>query len=407
MRVVLLLGIFPQNRYSEIVENSKGVIQYAADALQKSIIEGIGSLLGNIEILNLPYIGSYPKRYNKFWSISGNFTYVTQNRNIVKGENIRFCNLSGFKLISRYWNARKALLRWCRENKEENKIVIAYAIHSPFFKACIDIKEKYFPSLKVILIVPDLPKYMGGKSNRIMDFLRDKNEKILSSLYQKVDGYVLLSKYMADYLKIESKWTVVEGIFNNVSDDILMDKIQNREVKSIFYSGTLARRYGILNLVKAFTQLSNPQYRLVICGDGDSVDKMREYIKQDSRIIYKGQLPREDVLKLQRKATLLVNPRTPEGGFTKYSFPSKTMEYLASGVPTLLYKLPGIPDEYYQYCYSLEDISINILSEKIEEILAKDECELKEMGERARNFILKEKNPIVQCKKIVNLINSL
>lgn len=407
MNIILLFGIFPKNKYSEIVENSNGVIQYAADALQKSIIEGIGSLLNNIKILNLPYIGSYPKRYNKFWSINGNFTYVTQNGNIIKGENERFCNLSGFKLISRYWRAKKALLRWCRKNEKENKVVIVYAIHTPFLKACIDIKEKYCPSLKVILIVPDLPEYMGGKNNRIMNFLRDKNEKMLSSLYPKVDGYVLLSKYMADYLHLNTKWTVIEGIFNNVSDDILIDKTPNRNVKSIFYSGTLARRYGILNLVKAFTLLSNSQYRLVICGDGDSVDKIQEYIKQDNRIIYKGQLPREAVLKLQRMATLLVNPRTPEGEFTKYSFPSKTMEYLASGVPTLLYKLPGIPEEYYQYCYSLEDISINVLSEKIEEILAKDECELKKMGERARNFILKKKNPIAQCKKIVNLINSL
>ena len=407
MNIILLFGIFPKNRYSEIVENSKGVIQYAADALQKSIIEGIGSLADNIEILNLPYIGSYPKRYNKFWSINGNFAYVTRNGNIVRGENERFCNLSGFKLISRYWKTKKALFRWCRENKEENKIVIIYAIHTPFLKACIDIKEKYYPSLKVVLIVPDLPEYMGGKSNRIMDFFRDKNEKILSSLYQKVDGYVLLSKYMADYLHLNIKWTVIEGIFNNVSDDILVDKTRNSEVKYIFYSGTLARRYGILNLVKAFTQLSNSQYRLVICGDGDSVDEIREYIKQDNRIIYKGQLPREVVLKLQRKATLLINPRTPEGEFTKYSFPSKTMEYLASGVPTLLYKLPGIPDEYYQYCYSLEDTSINALSKKIEEILAKDEYELMDMGKRARNFILKEKNPIAQCRKIINLINSL
>lgn len=407
MNIILLFGIFPQNTYREIVENSKGVIQYAADALQKSIIEGIGSLLGNIKILNLPYIGSYPKRYNKFWSISGNFTYVTQNGNIVKGKNIRFCNLSGFKLISRYWRARKALLRWCRENKEENKIVIVYAIHTPFLKACIDIKEKYCPSIKVILIVPDLPKYMGGKSNRMMDFLRDKNEEILSSLYQKVDGYVLLSKHMADYLKIGSKWTVVEGIFNNVSDDIPERQDKKNGIKTVFYSGTLAKRYGILNLVYAFMKLTNPSYRLVICGDGDSCLKIRKLSEIDRRICYRGQLPRIEILKMQKASTLLVNPRTSEGEFTKYSFPSKTMEYLASGVPTLLYKLPGIPDEYYQYCYSLEDISINVLSEKIEEILTKDDCELKEMGERARNFILKEKNPIAQCRKIVNLINSL
>ena len=38
-----------------------------------------------------------------------------------------------------------------------------------------------------------------------------------------------------------------------------------------------------------------------------------------------------------------VNPRQNNEEFTKYSFPSKTMEYLASGVPVVAYKLDGIP----------------------------------------------------------------
>ena len=361
----------------------------------------------NVEILNLPYIGSYPKRYNKFCSINGTFTYVTQNGNIVRGKNIKFCNLSGFKLISRYEQAKNALLRWCKENEEEDKIVITYAIHTPFLKACVDVKTKYFETLKIVLIVPDLPEYMGGKRNQIMDFLRVRNEKILSFLYRKVDGYVLLSKYMADYLKIESKWTVVEGIFNNVSDDVPKRQDKGNGLKTVFYSGTLAKRYGVLDLVYAFMKLSDSSYRLVICGDGDSMEEIKELSELDKRICYKGQLPRIDVLKMQKESTLLVNPRTPEGEFTKYSFPSKTMEYLASGRPTLIYKLAGIPDEYYQYCYTMEEVNIEAFSQKLEEILSKDEKELNAIGERAREFILREKNPIAQCRKIVDLINSL
>jgi glycosyltransferase involved in cell wall biosynthesis len=101
---------------------------------------------------------------------------------------------------------------------------------------------------------------------------------------------------------------------------------------------------------------------------------------------------------------LLVNPRTPEGEFTRFSFPSKTMEYLASGVPTLLYKLPGIPEEYYKYCYTLEDVSPTALADKITEILRSDAIELQEKGKKAREFILAEKNPEVQCNKIYQLI---
>ena len=118
-------------------------------------------------------------------------------------------------------------------------------------------------------------------------------------------------------------------------------------------------------------------------------------------------MPREEVLKLQQKATLLVNPRTPEGEFTKYSFPSKTMEYFASGKPTLLYRLPGIPDEYFEYCYTVDTLGVDALSETLSCILNLSNEKLEQKGRCARNFVLSQKNPIVQCTKIVQLISQI
>ena len=63
MKVSLLLGCFPSDKYDEIVSNSKGVIQYAADALQKSFLEGLSTFFDDIHVINLPYIGSFPFRY--------------------------------------------------------------------------------------------------------------------------------------------------------------------------------------------------------------------------------------------------------------------------------------------------------------------------------------------------------
>ena len=41
-----------------------------------------------------------------------------------------------------------------------------------------------------------------------------------------------------------------------------------------------------------------------------------------------------------------MNPRSADAEYTKYSFPSKTIEYLATGVPVVMNRLPGIPEEY-------------------------------------------------------------
>lgn len=411
MAIAFVCGIFPPENYQEVVNNSRGVIQYAADALQKSIIEGLGCLTSSeLTIINLPYIGSYPQRYVKLFSQKGDFIYTTQKGTVLTGYNVRFCNLSGYKLYSRYICTYRALKSWLYKCPDDKLVIVVYAIHTPFLKAAVKLKRKYISrQIRIVLIVPDLPEYMGGKNSFFSNKLRDLNKKILDKLYPSVDGYVLLSKYMVEMLPVGNKpWTIVEGIFNDnekIFSKDLTGKINN--IKTIFYSGTLAKRYGIQNLVEAFSLIKNPNIRLIICGAGDSEKVIQQYSQKDNRIIYKGQILREEVMKYQKQSTLLINPRTPEGEFTKYSFPSKTMEYLASGTPTLLYKLPGIPEEYYHYCFTIEHLGVEFLKKKIEEILMMDMDQLRDFGSNARKFILEKKNPIEQAKKIVQLISLL
>lgn len=403
MHITLLFGIFPPDRYDYFVEASKGNTQYAADALQKSIITGLAFAREPVSIINLPYIGSFPLRYSKLIIKSFKFEYEIAGK-ILKGNNIGFLNLMGYKFWSRYIQAKKALFHH-QKLISDDEVIVIYAVGTPFLKATADFKKR-FPKTKIILVVPDLPEFMSSNKNLIRRVVEKFNILILNNLYKSVDGFVLLTKHMVDRLPVANKpWTVVEGIFNPT------DLIDNNEYKSthryILYTGTLEYRYGIMNLVKAFADIKLDNIQLIICGDGDAKGEILDYAKKDSRIIYKGLIKRNEALKLQQGATLLVNPRTPEGEFTKYSFPSKTMEYLGSGVPTLLYRLPGIPDEYYDYCFNLSDLSISALSAELYKIMNMDAAELQSIGQRAKQFILEQKNPQVQTKKILDLIHSI
>ena len=78
--------------------------------------------------------------------------------------NIGFCNLMGYKFFSRYITAKKAIKRWAKEKTSEQKVLLSYALTTPFCQLC-DYVKKRFPKIKVCVVVPDLPDYMkdGGR----------------------------------------------------------------------------------------------------------------------------------------------------------------------------------------------------------------------------------------------------
>lgn len=391
--VAFLMGLYPQAIYDKIVDDSITMPQYAADALQKSFVVGISGKV-QTTIINLPYVGSFPNRYRSLFVPGGNFKELGASI-----RSLRYCNLTYVKNFFRIRKAFYALKEWTKENPK-NRTIVIYAIHLPFLIAATKLK-KLVPELKLIQIVPDLPEFMNSKPSRLQSMSYRKS----SDYYSVMDGWILLSKYMADKLNITEKpWRVIEGIYNPMDTPINYIEKEKKSVFRIFYGGTLARRYGIMNLVNAVVNSSNKNIELVLCGYGDTSNEITILSQKDSRIKLLGSIPRQEVLKYIRTADLLVNPRTNEGEFTKYSFPSKTMEYLSSGVPTLLYRLPGIPEEYYNYCFSLEKTGVDILQFEIERIAQLPKEYMLELGKKARSFILDMKNPEAQCEKLLSLI---
>jgi glycosyltransferase involved in cell wall biosynthesis len=261
--------------------------------------------------------------------------------------------------------------------------------------------KKLDSSIVTCLIVPDLPQFMNLSSKPSLTYKIFKiiDIKLQKSKLKYIDKFVLLTEKMSDKLNIRS-YTVVEGIgvdfYANVEHTAVKDK-------TVMYAGSLNKRYGIINLIDAFMKIEDPDYRLILCGAGDSEDYIREAQKKDSRIDFKGLLPRKEILSLQISSSVLINPRQNIEEFTKYSFPSKTIEYMLSARPVIMYKLDGVPDEYDNYLNYVPDNSVDSLKQKIVEICSLPVDERNRMGQAARKFVLNEKNSEKQVKKIIDL----
>lgn len=126
-----------------------------------------------------------------------------------------------------------------------------------------------------------------------------------------------------------------------------------------------------------------------------------------ANIRFFGFVSHERALELQAHASLLINPRSPRGVFTRYSFPSKTLEYMRSGKPVACYRLEGIPKEYDPYLRYIEGEGADAIRRAVRAVLALSHQERRSLGERARAFVIAHKTPEVQCRRLVTFLRGL
>ena len=246
-------------------------------------------------------------------------------------------------------------------------------------------------------IVTDLPDMLSGSRF---------SKGLANFVIRHCTHYVLLTQAMNDYLNKTGKpYVILEGH----ADITMAEKIPSMEKKTspriCFYAGGVSKQYGLGNLVEGFRNADIPNAQLHIYGPGDYVKELQKIAEEDSRVFYGGMLLNQEIVEKEQEATLLVNPRPTNEEYVKYSFPSKTMEYMASGTPVLTTVLPGMPKEYYPYLFLLEDETAEGIAQALTELLTKSDEELFEKGRRARAFVLDQRNNLVQAQKIIQMLS--
>lgn len=388
--MIFLSCLFERTKEKELQSLTNLGMSNAGNTFQWALIDGLnGNMDVPVSIYNALPVGTFPCQFKKLFLRTSSWSYQG-SQNVEIG----CINLPFIKQFMRFLKAKQLIL------KMKDKQILLYSTYLPFLQAV----QKLDSSYHVTLVVADLPEYYDLVETSYLHkwFRKQNNRKILTAL-KRVDDFVLLTEQMKTPLAVgERPYVVVEGICGVGSEEtplLVNDK------KVIFYAGTLHYQYGIKTLLKAFSLIDDPAYELWICGAGEAEKEIRSCAKQDLRIHFYGYVEKAESLRLQKLATVLVNPRTNEGEYTKYSFPSKTIEYMSSGIPVVMYKLDGIPPDYDPYLYYVgEDTSAQALCTRLKEVCElPDQVRLK-FGEAARDFVRQEKGCLVQAKKILDMI---
>jgi len=303
--------------------------------------------------------------------------------------------LLGFKFYAFFYTL---LWAW-RTRGDKAMICDVLNVHaSASMKACKIV------GMKSVGIVTDIPGLMvwQKKASLIRRWLR--NLHMLN--IRRMSHFVPLTEAMCDLINPERKkpYVVVEGIVDSVMDYKAPTPYQDGK-RHITYTGTLNARYGVRDLVKGFMKLPQNDIVLDIYGRGPMDVEMTKYANQDGRIHFHGMVTNDKAVQAQRSSFLLVNPRPTAEEFTKYSFPSKNMEYMATGVPVMTAVLPGMPKEYHPYVFLFEDETEEGICHRLNEILLMPIDKVRERGLLGKDFVIKNKNNIRQAERVIELIN--
>ena len=372
--------------------------------VMSAIIQGLDENLDQpVKVFNIINTLNYPKFPELF--------FHTEQWSHTEGAldwHIGYINLFGIKYITQERGLYKKLCDWVDSLNGEKCVVCVHHIYFPAMKAACKVKQKYGDQVQICLITGDMNGQYGlvtQKKPTLKQYLIRGVEKRIDEMAKRFDCYVFATRYMAKAFGVEDKpYAILECTYTDPNHtDPSLEEVSNEDTKIVFYAGALRDDYGIPHLLKAFSMISDDRYRLWLAGGGAAEATYKEITANDHRIEFLGFISPRDVELRQQKATVLISPRTSEPEFVKYSFPSKTLECLASGKPYIAHRLPCDPPEYASYIQYAEDESDASLRDKIVALCEMDAKLRNEIGCRARTFILEEKNPKVMCRRMIDL----
>ncbi|WP_455785485.1 glycosyltransferase [Butyricimonas faecihominis] len=377
---VLFIGYYaPDKVFNSIVRNGINNMSAARQVLEENLLKGISSI-EDIELNAVSYIPS------------------NKQINISKSSKIGDLEIIHFPII------KGSLLSWIRNSlkfysylKSSTKLetsVIMYAVNPVFMIPLMILKP--FRKYKLTTICSEVPNYRRYKKGVGSSI----KKAILSFFNSKFDKYVFLTKSMSEVVNIGNKpYIVMEGIASETQ--YIADKEPRKNI--VMYAGGLHSDNKVDVLIQAAIQNKNIE-ECVICGSGPQEGELKKLAAGNSKVKFLGRLSHENVLQLERQAKILVNLRDKNNILTKYSFPSKLMEYLSSGAWVISTKLDGIPEEYFDYIEPLEQNDVRNLSDLFDKLLTLSEDSRESHAINSVNFLRECKSIDFQAKRLIGFI---
>mgnify|MGYP005773632661 CR=1 FL=1 len=406
MNVIYLSSSCSKKKFYSLVKNRQTNTIPQAQKYHQLLIEG----LSFCKDIQLTACSALP--VNRSCSKKVYYSFEEEQVDGIKYITLPFLNFPILRQACLFFTAKKYIKKIC--DKDSRNVIVVDVLNQSLSSAARCVGKRY--KIPVVGIVTDVPGHLSGSSLKSKSILKRSFAKLIEkyaiSSLEKYDAYLFLSKPMDEVVNRRNKpYIVIEGQCDNKQKYVINSLSNKTSPKVILYSGSIHVEYGIALLVNAFMKCNLSDWELHIYGDGNYRDDLIKVCNENKSIKYFGLQPNDVVVKKQIEASLLINPRPSNYDFVKYSFPSKTMEYMASGTPLLMTRLPSLPEDYFDYVYFIEDESLEGFCDALQRCCAISPTELHVFGDKAKNFILANKSNLIQgykfCEFLKTIINSV
>lgn len=339
-----------------------------------AVVRALRSAGAGVTLLSADPVASFPGN-PRIYSRGGAFTARG-----VEGRRLAFVNLIVLKHVTRLLacllTGTRALRAWRPD------VVLVHGVHSPFLLYARAVRRCL--GTPVVAILTDPPGVVLPSDGALARVLKRLDTGLVRTLLGGFDGVVALTDRLASHLAPAVPSLRMEGIVDALPDDPPRER---PDVARLLYAGGLSSAYGVDRMVEAVQAMRRADVRLSCFGRGDLASWVSRVSDGDPRIEAPRFASREEVRREYQRASVLVQPRPVEQDFVPLSFPSKLLEYLASGTPVVSTRLPNIPAEYEEHVYWADDDSAEGLRRALERVLATPWDERQDRAARAREFI--------------------
>ena len=179
--------MYPQGMQDQLLKMGS-VVDFAGHTFQTALLDGLDHYYPDMKVISSALTSGYPKIKTLNFE---KFQFSHNNKADKNDVYVGAINIPLVKLYSKFSRVKAELKKAL--NKEDENIVIVYSPHTPFLLAAYQLR-KYIS--KLVVVVPDLPEFMGSKPTGIKAWLKKQDKKLINKCLSKFDGFALLSPYM-------------------------------------------------------------------------------------------------------------------------------------------------------------------------------------------------------------------